>query len=189
MSGTQPREQGPAVILVGPMGVGKSTVGALLAERLGLPSRDTDEDVVARAGKPISELFLDEGEDHFRALEREAVAEALADHKGVLALGGGAILDPDTRRLLAGRPVFYLEMGVAEAVKRVGLDAPRPLLMINPRRQWRALMDERRPLYVEVARAVVSAEERTPAEVADEILGLLDTTDESEGLPTPRSME
>jgi shikimate kinase len=138
---------GPVVILVGPMGVGKTTVGELLARRLGTVCRDTDQDIVVSAGRPISEIFLDEGEEHFRALERAAVRTALAEHTGVLALGGGAVLSAETRALLAGAPVVFLDMDVAEAVKRVGLDAPRPLLMLNPRKQWRELMDERRPLY------------------------------------------
>jgi shikimate kinase len=165
---------GPVVILVGPMGAGKTTVGELLARRLGTGCRDTDQDIVESAGKPISEIFLDEGEEHFRALERAAVRTALAEHTGVLALGGGAVLAAETRALLTGAPVVFLEMDVAEAVKRVGLDAPRPLLMLNPRKQWRELMDERRPLYTEVARAVVSTENRTPGEVADEILDVLE---------------
>ncbi|WP_181769004.1 shikimate kinase [Streptomyces albidus (ex Kaewkla and Franco 2022)] len=164
----------PAVVLIGPMGVGKSTVGELLAHRLGTVFRDTDHDIVEIAGKPISEIFLDDGEQQFRALERQAVRAALAEHRGVLALGGGAVLAAETRELLAGAPVVYLDMDVAEAVKRVGLDAPRPLLMMNPRKQWRELMDERRPLYTEVARAVVSTEKRTPDEVADEILDVLE---------------
>ncbi|OEU88823.1 shikimate kinase [Streptomyces abyssalis] len=165
---------GPAVILVGPMGVGKTTVGELLAQRLGTACRDTDEDIVQAAGRPISEIFLDEGEPHFRALEREAVRTALAEHTGVLALGGGAVLAPETRQLLEGAPVVFLDMDVAEAVKRVGLDAPRPLLMMNPRKQWRELMDARRPLYTEVATAVVSTENRTPDEVVGEILDVLE---------------
>jgi shikimate kinase len=165
---------GPVVILVGPMGVGKTTVGELLARRLGTVCRDTDQDIVVSAGRPISEIFLDEGEEHFRALERAAVRTALAEHTGVLALGGGAVLSAETRALLAGAPVVFLDMDVAEAVKRVGLDAPRPLLMLNPRKQWRELMDERRPLDTEVARAVVSTENRTPDEVADEILDVLE---------------
>ncbi|MBE9499481.1 MULTISPECIES: shikimate kinase [Streptomyces] len=164
---------GPLVVLVGPMGVGKSTVGALLAERLGVTCRDTDQDVAEQAGKSVSDIFLEEGEPHFRELERTAVAAALREHRGVLALGGGAVLAEETRALLTGRPVVFLEMGLTEAVKRVGLDAPRPLLVINPRQQWRRLMEERRPLYTEVARVVVSTEDRTPDQVADEILTAL----------------
>ncbi|MFE6914122.1 3-dehydroquinate synthase [Streptomyces rubiginosohelvolus] len=165
---------GPLVVLVGPMGVGKSTVGELLAARLGTTYRDTDADVVAEAGKPIAEIFYDEGEEHFRALERRAVEAAVAGHPGVLSLGGGAVLDGATRELLAGRPVVYLSMDVDEAVRRVGLGAARPLLAVNPRRQWRELMDARRHLYEEVARTVVATDEHTPEEVAQAIIDALE---------------
>ncbi|MET8061696.1 3-dehydroquinate synthase [Streptomyces microflavus] len=165
---------GPLVVLVGPMGVGKSTVGELLAARLGTTYRDTDADLVAEAGKPIAEIFYDEGEEHFRALERRAVAAALAGHAGVLSLGGGAVLDGVTRELLADRPVVYLSMDVDEAVRRVGLGAARPLLAVNPRRQWRELMDARRHLYEEVARTVVATDENTPEEVAQAIIDALE---------------
>ncbi|MFJ5891311.1 3-dehydroquinate synthase [Streptomyces californicus] len=165
---------GPLVVLVGPMGVGKSTVGELLAARLGTTYRDTDADIVAEAGKPIAEIFYDEGEEHFRALERRAVAAAVAGHPGVLSLGGGAVLDGTTRELLAGRPVVYLSMDVDEAVRRVGLNTARPLLAVNPRRQWRELMDARRHLYEEVARTVVATDEHTPEEVAQAIIDALE---------------
>ncbi|MEV7272119.1 3-dehydroquinate synthase [Streptomyces bacillaris] len=165
---------GPLVVLVGPMGVGKSTVGELLAARLGTTYRDTDADVVAQAGKPIAEIFYDEGEEHFRALERRAVAAAVAGHAGVLSLGGGAVLDGTTRELLADHPVVYLSMDVEEAVRRVGLGAARPLLAVNPRRQWRELMDARRHLYEEVARTVVATDDRTPEEVAQAIIDALE---------------
>lgn len=167
----------PAIVLVGPMGVGKTTVGRVLAERLGTGFRDTDTDIVDSAGKPISDIFIDEGEPHFRELERQAVRAAVAEHRGVLALGGGAIMDDGTRALLADLPVVFLEMGVAEAVKRTGLDAPRPLLAVNPRQRWRELMEARRPLYTEVARAVVSTEGRTPEDVADAVLDALELKD------------
>ncbi|WLQ32726.1 3-dehydroquinate synthase [Streptomyces castrisilvae] len=167
----------PLIVLVGPMGVGKSTVGELLAARLGTGYRDTDADVVATAGKPIAEIFYDEGEDHFRALEREAVRAAVAEHAGVLSLGGGAVLDERTRALLAGHPVVYLSMDVDEAVKRVGLNTARPLLAVNPRRQWRELMEARRHLYTEVARTVVATDERTPEEVAQAVLDALELPD------------
>jgi shikimate kinase len=168
---------GPLVVLVGPMGSGKSTVGALLAERLGAPYRDTDADIVAAEGRAISDIFIEDGEPHFRALEREAVRVALAEHTGVLALGGGAVLDEGTRALLAPHPVAYLSMDVEEAVKRVGLNTARPLLAVNPRRQWRELMDARRHLYTEVARAVVATDERTPEEVAQAVLDALELKD------------
>ncbi|GAA2587447.1 shikimate kinase [Streptomyces tubercidicus] len=164
----------PVVVLIGPPGAGKSTVGALLAERLGVGYRDTDADIVATAGRPIAEIFIDEGEPYFRDLERAAVRDALDGHPGVLALGGGAILDEGTRKLLTGLPVVFLDVQLADAVKRVGLDAPRPLLAVNPRKQWRELMERRRPLYTEVARAVIDTAERTPEQVAEAILDALE---------------
>ncbi|MEV7120962.1 shikimate kinase [Kitasatospora griseola] len=164
----------PVVVLVGPPGSGKSTVGRVLAERLGLPFRDTDDDIERTAGKPIPEIFVDEGEPHFRQLEREAVEAAAAAHPGVLALGGGAVLAPSTRELLAPLPVVFLEVALADAVKRVGLDAPRPLLAVNPRARWRELMEARRPLYLEVATAVVDTQDRTPEQVADAVLEALE---------------
>ncbi|MGV9884922.1 shikimate kinase [Streptomyces sp. NPDC003006] len=165
---------GPQIVLVGPMGVGKTTVGELLADRLGTAFRDTDADIVAAQGREISDLFVDEGEPYFRDLERQAVRAAVEEHSGVLALGGGAILDESTRALLAPHAVVYLSMDVEEAVKRTGLNQARPLLAVNPRKQWRELMDARRPLYAEVARAVVATDGRTPEEVAQAVLDALE---------------
>ncbi|MER7919185.1 MULTISPECIES: shikimate kinase [unclassified Streptomyces] len=165
---------GPRLVLVGPMGVGKSTVGRLLAERLDAGYRDTDDDIVAAEGREISEIFVDEGEEHFRALEKAAVAAALAEHEGVLALGGGAVLDADTRALLARHRVVYLSMDVEEAVRRTGLNVARPLLAVNPRKQWRELMEARRHLYEEVATAVVPTDGRTPEEVTRAALDALE---------------
>ncbi|MEW2050092.1 shikimate kinase [Streptomyces sp. NPDC005476] len=165
---------GPRVVLVGPMGVGKSTVGQLLAERLGVAYRDTDDDIVAEQDRSIAEIFVDEGEEIFRAIEKVAVRRALAEHDGVLALGGGSILDADTRDLLAGQRVVYLAMDVEEAVKRTGLNAARPLLAVNPRKQWRELMEARRHLYEGVATAVVTTDGRTPEEVSQVALDALE---------------
>ncbi|AOR35438.1 shikimate kinase [Streptomyces fodineus] len=164
----------PAVVLIGPMGVGKSTVGRLLAECLGLGYRDTDEDIVAAEGRAIADIFVDEGEPAFRAIEKRAVRTALAEHEGVLALGGGAVLDADTRALLAGHRVVYLSMDVEEAVRRTGLNVARPLLAVNPRKQWRELMEARRHLYEEVATAVVATDGRTPEEVTQAALDALE---------------
>ncbi|MFT2016059.1 shikimate kinase [Streptomyces sp. 796.1] len=162
------------MILVGPPGAGKSTVGALLAERLGTTYRDTDADIEHTAGQPIPEIFFEHGEPHFRALERAAVRAAVAEHPGVLSLGGGAVMDEETRALLVGRPVVFLDVQLAAAVRRVGLDAPRPLLAVNPRQRWRELMEARRPLYTEVARAVVSTDDRTPQDVAGAVAEALE---------------
>lgn len=167
----------PVIVLVGPMGVGKSTVGQLLAERLGVAYRDTDDDIVTTEGRTIADIFVDEGEPAFRAIEKRAVRAALTEHEGVLALGGGAILDPDTRALLAGQRVVYLSMDVEEAVKRTGLNAARPLLAVNPRKQWRELMEARRHLYEEAATAVVPTDGRTPEEVTEAALNALELKD------------
>ncbi|MGW1623512.1 shikimate kinase [Streptomyces sp. NPDC002172] len=156
------------------MGVGKSTVGELLAERLGVGYRDTDDDIVAAEGRTVADIFVAEGEPVFRAIEKRAVRAALAEHEGVLALGGGAILDAETRGLLADCRVVYLSMDVEEAVKRTGLNAARPLLAINPRKQWRELMEARRHLYEEVATAVVATDGRTPEEVTQAALDALE---------------
>lgn len=167
---------GPVAVLIGPPGAGKSTVGRILADQLAVSYRDTDADIERIAGKPIPEIFIDEGEPHFRALERDAVRAALSTHQGVLSLGGGAVLDQEVRALLSGGPVVFLDVALADAVKRVGLDAPRPVLIGNPRARWRELMEQRRPLYTEAARAVVSTGGRTPDEVASAVLDALELT-------------
>ena len=165
---------GPVVVLVGPMGAGKSTVAELLGAAWGEPVRDTDRDVEAAEGRSIADIFVDSGEETFRALERAAVAEALAAHRGVLALGGGAVLDPVTREALADRPVVFLRVGLADAVKRVGLTSGRPLLFGNVRARIKALLDERTPIYESVARFSVDTDGRTPQEVADEVARVIE---------------
>ncbi|MGW4422875.1 shikimate kinase [Streptosporangium sp. NPDC004631] len=160
----------PRVVLVGAPGAGKSTVGRLLADRLQVGFRDTDADVEITAGKPVSDIFVEDGEEHFRELEAWAVRQALAEHDGVLSLGGGAVLAEATRELLAGHPVVYLEVGLSQAVQRVGLASARPLLVLNPRSRLKKLMDARRPIYEGLAVLTVATDERDPDEVADEIL-------------------
>ena len=164
----------PRVVLVGPMGAGKTTVAGLLGAAWGTEVRDTDHDVEARAGCTVAEIFVDSGEDAFRALERAAVAEALADHDGVLALGGGAVLDEGTRAGLAGAPVVFLRVGLSDAVKRVGLGTARPLLLGNVRGRIKALLDERTPVYEAVARWTVETDGRTPEDVAAEVAKLVE---------------
>lgn len=164
---------GPRVVLVGPMGAGKTTVAGLLAERWGVAVRDTDVDVETAEGRSISDIFVDDGEPTFRALERDAVAAALAEHEGVLALGGGAVLDESTRERLAGHTVVFLRVGLSDAVKRVGLGSARPLLLGNVRAQVKKLLDERTPVYEAVASHAVDTDGRAPAEVADEVSALL----------------
>lgn len=173
-AGHEPR---PRVVLVGPMGAGKTTVAARLAQRWGATVRDTDSDIVTAQGREISDIFVDDGEDAFRALEREAVARALAEHDGVLSLGGGAVLDAGTRELLAEHTVVFLQVGLGDAVKRVGLGTSRPLLMGNVRARVKALLDERTPVYASVATHTVDTDGRTPDEVADAIEALLQGVD------------
>lgn len=168
------RAHGPVAVLVGPPGSGKSTVARQLAARLGTTSRDTDEDVERTAGKPISEIFVDDGEPHFRVLERAAVLTALTEHDGVLALGGGAVLDAVTQEALAlyreaGGTVVFLDVTLAHAAPRVGFATARPLLLGNPRAQWQALMEARRPVYHRVATLHVLTDALKPAQVAEEI--------------------
>ena len=160
----------PVVVLVGPPGAGKSTVGRLAAERLGVGFRDTDADVEATAGKSIPDIFFDDGEPAFRALEKEAVRVALAEHTGVLSLGGGAVLDVETRQRLRPHNVAFLAVGLAEATKRVGMSAARPVLALNPRAQLQLLLAERLPLYREVASIELSTDGKTPEQVLEELL-------------------
>ena len=163
----------PRVVLVGVPGSGKTTVGRLLSDRLSVGFRDTDHDVETRAGKPVSDIFVDEGEDAFRALEKDAVTVAVAEHDGVLALGGGAVLDSGTRELLVTQPTVWLQVSAPAGAKRVGLDVPRPVLLGNVRGRLATLLEERGPLYAEVARVVVDTDGRTPEQVSDVIVEAL----------------
>ncbi|MGW9346742.1 shikimate kinase [Nocardiopsis flavescens] len=161
-------------VLIGSPGSGKSTVGEALARRLGADLLCTDTEIEKRAGKPVGDIFLEDGEERFRALEREIVAEALRTWEGVIAVGGGAVLDEDTRRDLADHHVVYLQVEFAEAAKRVGMDAARPLLAGNPRSRLRRLLDERLPVYESLATVTVPTTGYHPEEIVDAVLPSLD---------------
>jgi shikimate kinase len=165
---------GPRVVLVGAMGAGKTTVGRRVAEALGVDFLDTDQMVERGAGRTVSEIFVDDGEAHFRDLERTAVAEALSTHRGVLALGGGAVLDVSTRELLDGHRVVFLRVGLSDAASRVGLGVSRPLLLGNVRGRIKQLLDERAPIYESVADHTVDTDGLTPDEVADRVLAVVE---------------
>jgi shikimate kinase len=163
----------PVAILIGPPGSGKTTVGTLLASRLGVAFTDTDTEVEAAAGKPVSDIFVEDGEPAFRELERAAVARALGRSTGVVAVGGGAVLDPRTQAGLAGHTVVYLETGFAAAAKRVGLGQARPLLIGNPRATLKILLDQRLPVYQRLATITVPTDDREPADIATDIAARL----------------
>ena len=172
---------GAVVVLIGPPSAGKSSVGALLAAELGVPFADTDDLVAAAAGKPVGDIFVDDGEAVFRELERAAVERGLesagapgasgasSPGGGVLALGSGAVLDPDVRRMIAGRPIVYLEASFAAVAKRTGMDRPRVVIPGNPRGMLRAMLEERRPVYAELATITVPTDDMAPEEVAADL--------------------
>ncbi|RPF21649.1 shikimate kinase [Myceligenerans xiligouense] len=177
MSGDSPAP-GPVLVLVGPPGSGKSKLGRVLAHGLGLSVRDTDHDIEATAGKPVADIFVDDGEPAFRAMERRAVAAALQEHDGILALGGGAVMDAETDKALTryaerGGHVVFLDVSLAVAAPRVGMNQARPLLLGNPRQRWQALMDERRPTYERLATVRVESTDRPAAEAAARIVAAL----------------
>ncbi|WP_211323304.1 shikimate kinase [Amycolatopsis palatopharyngis] len=166
----------PRAVIVGPPGSGKSTVGRMLADLLGVAFRDSDEDVVTHAGRSIADIFTTDGEPAFRALEEKLVAVALAEHDGVLALGGGSVLSEATRERLAGHTVVFLNVGMAEGVRRTGMSSARPLLAgVNPRATYKALLDARLPVYRAVATVEMDTDARSPRAVATAIMEQLET--------------
>ena len=161
------------IVLVGFMGAGKTTVGTLLAARLGLPFTDSDHVIEQRAGRPVRQIFAEDGEPAFRALEHEVIAALLDGPPMVLALGGGAPGHPPTRDRLASDPaaqVVYLQVGYADAMLRVGGDTGRPLLA---RPDLPALYRRRLPLYAAVATLTIPTGGRPPEAVTDDILARL----------------
>ena len=169
---------GPVLVLVGPPTSGKTTIGRAVAKALGLPFRDTDADIEATAGARVADIFVDSGEAHFRQLEEAAVSRALAEHAGVLALGGGAVLSDATRALLvahgrAGGAVVRLDVDLATAARRAGFNRDRPLLAVNPRAMLRTMLEARDPLYAEVATATVQTGDRPSEQVVAEVLAAL----------------
>lgn len=169
MTGSAATVAGPVAVLIGPPGAGKSTVGGLLAGLLGVAYTDTDTVIEQQAGKPVSDIFVSDGEPAFRAMERAAVERCLGSHRGILGLGGGAAMHPGTRELLAGQRVVYLQTGFTAAAHRVGLDRPRPLLAINPRARLKELLEERLPVYESLAWLTVVTDDRAPEDIAAEL--------------------
>ena len=177
----------PVVVFVGPPGAGKSTIGAALAERLDLVLRDTDLDVEALTGSSIADLFVERGEEYFRELESEAVRAALDSHSGVLSLGSGAILRPETRKALASHFVVWLDVDVHSAVRRVGMNVARPLLLGNVHGKFLELHRAREPFYAEVATVRVDTSELTVEEIVEKLSGQIPTHPHSHTHPHPHS--
>ncbi|SDS26178.1 shikimate kinase [Agromyces flavus] len=161
-----PRPVPLPIVLVGPMGAGKSRVGSRLATSVGAPFVDTDQRIVERHG-PIEEIFAREGESFFRAVEREVVAEALRE-EAVVSLGGGAVLDPATRRDLAGLAVVWLQVSADAVAPRLS-GGTRPLIADGGLERWIRIRDERRPLYAEVAGLTIDTSRRSVARIVAEI--------------------
>jgi shikimate kinase len=159
-----------SIILMGPPGSGKSTVGKYLAKELGISLIDTDRIIEEREGRSISEIFLTDGEEGFRAIEKKVVLESLDVDDSIVALGGGSVLDSDVQARLTQCPeVIFLDVSISNAAPRVGFNKERPLLMGNPRQQWLQLMERRRSIYESLATRTVSTDNRKAQEVAHEI--------------------
>ena len=163
----------PRAIIIGAPGAGKTSVGRRVAERLGVEFRDSDAAIEKRAGKPVSDIFLSDGETEFRRLEREVIAESLEEVDGVLSVGGGAVLDPDTREAFSHHTVVWLEVDLGNATKRVGMNSARPLLMGNVRGTMTTMLNERTPLYQEVATVTVDTSGRPLKDVVSDVVAEL----------------
>jgi shikimate kinase len=166
------------ILLIGMMGSGKSTVGRLLAERLGWPYADSDEQVEARTGKTVPELFAERGEAFFRAEETLALEEATtSDGPVVVSVAGGAVLSADNRsRIRRAGLVIWLRADVATLAARVGDGHGRPLLGDDPRAALQRLYDERRPLYEELADVTVDVDQLSALEVTDRVVAALEVS-------------
>jgi shikimate kinase len=159
------------IVLIGPPGAGKTSIGKALSKELGLAFIDSDAEIERISGKTISEIFVDQGEAVFRKTEVETVTRILAEFEGVVALGGGAPINPEIQKVLLNSeyPVILIDVSISQAANRIGFNKDRPLLMINPRQQWLHLMSERRPIYEKLATITVSSDNSKPSEVAKTI--------------------
>jgi shikimate kinase len=165
----------PRIILIGPMGSGKTTIGKSLAQKLSLEFRDTDSVIEQRAQKTVSQIFIEDGEDAFRAIEKEVLKEELQASDTVLALGGGAPISVEAQSALQASDshIVYLDISLANVAPRIGFNRDRPLLLNNPRGQWQTLMEARRPIYESVADTVVDVNKRSQSEIVEQILEVL----------------
>jgi shikimate kinase len=162
------------IILIGPPGAGKSTIGHSLAKKMKVKFADTDALIEAKLDKKISDIFVDLGEPVFRTEELIVLAEVLQSDNGVVSLGGGAPISPQAQELLrnSGAVVIFLDISLGKAAARVGFNRDRPLLLGNPRAQWNELMNSRRPIYESLATAVVPVDDRSVNEICADILAV-----------------
>jgi len=165
----------PRAIFIGPMGSGKSTIGKAVAGALGLPFRDTDSIIEEREEMPVSQIFIDKGEDYFRAVEKKVLRDELLNDGSILALGGGAPISVDAQSALkvSSAPVIYLDISLASVAPRIGFNRDRPLLLHNPRGQWQTLMEVRRPIYESIANIVIDVNGKSQKQIVEEALGAL----------------
>ncbi len=161
----------PRIILIGPMGSGKTTVGQRLAADLSLSFRDTDQMIESQSGRLISDIFIEDGEEDFRALEKIILRTGLLEDETVLSLGGGACLSMDAQSALraSGAFIVYLKISLSQVSTRVGFNQGRPLLMGNPRAQWQALMNDRAPIYEGIASYICDVDGKSVDELVSEI--------------------
>jgi shikimate kinase len=165
----------PRAIFIGPMGSGKSTIGKAVAHALDLPFRDTDSIIEELEQLPVSQIFIDKGEDYFRAIEKKVLRDELLSDDSILALGGGAPISVDAQSALkvSSAPVIYLDISLASVAPRIGFNRDRPLLLHNPRGQWQTLMEVRRPIYESIANIIIDVNGKTQKKIVEEALGAL----------------
>lgn len=165
----------PRLVLIGPMGAGKTTVGREIAKELNCDFADTDELIEADQGKSVSEIFVEDGEPHFRLVEESVVIDALIEQSGVLSLGGGAVMNDEVQKSLKSSSAkkIFLDISLAAVSPRVGFDNARPLLMVNPRQKWSELMNLRRPTYESLADLSIDVSDKSVSEICLEIIGSL----------------
>ena len=176
----------PKAVLVGMPGSGKSTIGRRLAKALDVPLLDTDAKIVEMTGRSIADLFV-EGEPEFRRIEADVVRAALAEHTGIVSLGGGAITSPDVRDALVGHTVVYLEISTAEGIRRTSGGTVRPLLAGgDPAEKFRTLMTQRVPLYRAVATIRINTNRRNPGAVVRHIMHKLEASESDRRQPSRR---